>query len=85
MDVDMTPTKDSFPKTAGIKTDEEGYFTTRGGMRVYVAPPFRERELKQPASSPPVLPRRRREPLRRELLQAFPTGSLDDQEKQEKP
>jgi hypothetical protein len=56
MDVDMTPTKDSFPKTAGIKTDEEGYFTTRGGMRVYVAPPFRERELKQPASSPPVLP-----------------------------
>jgi len=56
IDVDMEPTKDSFPKTGGIKTDAEGYFTTKGGERVYVPPLFRERELRQPAPYPPELP-----------------------------
>jgi len=33
-------TKDTLPTTGGIKTDEGGYFTTKDGERVYVAPPF---------------------------------------------
>jgi hypothetical protein len=67
MDVDMEPTKNSFPKTAGIKTDADGYFTTKGGMRVYVAPPFRERELKQPAPFPPDLPTEEEDEFRETL------------------
>lgn len=56
MDVDMTPTKDTLPEMYGIKTDEEGYRTTKGGERMYVPPAFREREAKQPRPFPPPLP-----------------------------